>query len=158
MKRMILAVVLLGAAVLVGWLASGHQGGTDAKSKVDACLAAQQQVGDRRASRGRAPPGELSDGAVVARACAPLFANAECREAMMNFDVPPLEARSSTLFAVCTRAYCPTFTAPRPSACERQAADPSGTAEQWDELRTAVLRREIGEEQAARLAAARSTR
>jgi hypothetical protein len=120
---------------------------------VDACLAAQAQVTARRASRG-APtaPGEPTDGAVVARACAPLFHEAACRQAHVDFDTPPPEARASTLLRACEQAYCPLLPAPKPSACDpaKVPADGMETFTAWAELRAASLRHDIGEPEAAR--------
>jgi hypothetical protein len=151
MARFLAAFGALALLVLGGWWLGGRRGARSVADEVDACVLAQAQVSQRRAIRGASPSGGPSDAAVVAQACAPLFANTACREAMTHFDDPPVEARSRTLFEACTRAYCPTLPAPRPPACDRPAADPSELVGQWNELRETVLRREIGEEQAARV-------
>jgi hypothetical protein len=150
-KQLIAALAALTLMVGAGWWLGGRGGDRGVADKVDACVLAQEQVAQRRATRGRAPPGGPSDAAVVAGACAPLFKDAACRDAMMHFDDPPIEARSRVVFDVCTKAYCPTLPAPRPAACERPTAEPSEMPGQWNELRELVLRREIGEEQAARV-------
>jgi hypothetical protein len=150
-KQFIAAFAGLALLVLGGWWLGGQRGDRSIAKKVDACILAQEQVSQRRATRGHAPAGEPSDAAVVARACAPLYGDAACRGAMMHFDDPPIEARSRTEFETCTKAYCPTLPAPRPAACEHPSAEPSELVAQWNELRELILRREIGQEQAARV-------
>src|SRR5262249_28495733 len=89
------AVVLIGAALVI-WMplrdggagthasagtkpakaapASGASTATDMNADIDACIAGAISVAARRQTRGApAAPGEPSDAAVVARACAPLF-------------------------------------------------------------------------------------
>ena len=151
MMKFLGALGALALLVAAGWWLGGQRGERSVADKVDACVLAQEQVAQRRATRGRASPGGPSDAAAVEAACAPLFSNAACREAMIHFDDPQVEARSDRVFEVCTKAYCPTLPEPRPSACERPAAEPSEMAGQWNEFRERVLRREIGEEQSARV-------
>src|SRR4051794_40025373 len=65
-------------------------GGESVAARVDACLAAQQKVGELRRTRGGPPaPGGPSDQSIVSAACAPLFAEPGCREAQLHFDAPP---------------------------------------------------------------------
>jgi hypothetical protein len=123
----------------------------DVSRRVDACVAAQKDVATRRQARqGPPPPGEPSDAAVVAKACAPLFAQPGCREAHVSFDTPPAEARVPTLFRACVREYCPGLPAPKPSACDKMPADGIETFAAWSELRMAILKHDIGEAEAAR--------
>jgi hypothetical protein len=119
--------------------------------RVDACVAAQREVSARRQARQGPPPeGEPSDGGVVAKACAPLFAQPGCREAHANFDTPPMAARMETLFQACVRDYCPRMPTPKPSACDKMPEDGQATLAAWTELRQAILRHDIGDAEAAR--------
>jgi hypothetical protein len=139
------------AATAPAATAPAPAGGGDVHARVDACLAVQREVGARRQARGGpAPAGEPSDAAVVAQACAPLFAQPACRDAQLRFDQPPPETRAATVFQACARAYCPILPAPKPSACERQPADGQETFIAWNELRTAILRHDIGDAEATR--------
>jgi hypothetical protein len=123
----------------------------DVRARVDACLDAQQIVAARRRARGGpTPAGEPSDAGVVAHACAPLFRQPPCRDAHLNFDQPPMEARSATVFQACARAYCPILAAPKPAGCDRAPADGQETFIAWNELRGAILRHDIGDGEAAR--------
>jgi hypothetical protein len=125
----------------------------DVRARVDACVAAQAQVAQRRATRGGpTPPGEPSDAAVVARACAPLYQEAGCRQAQVDFDKPEAPQRVATVLQACERAYCPTLPAPKPAACNpgNPPEDGMATFTAWNDLRAAILRRDIGETEAAR--------
>lgn len=125
--------------------ANGADGDLDAK--ITACLAAQQQVGAARAARGGpAPPGQPTDAAVVSRACAPLYHQAPCRDAMMRFDEPPPERRSAAVLEACARAYCGLLGAPKPSVCANPDAVPQDEQQYiaWNELRQAILTHDIG--------------
>jgi hypothetical protein len=119
--------------------------------RVDACLAAQKDVAARRQARqGPQPAGEPTDAAVVAKACAPLFAQPACREAHVNFDTPPADQRMTTLFQTCVRDYCSRLSPPRPSGCDKVPADGLETFTAWSELRMAILKHDIGETEASR--------
>lgn len=125
----------------------------DVRARVDACLAAQAQVAQRRATRGGpTPPGEPSDAAVVARACAPLYQEAGCRQAQLDFDKPEPPQRVATVLQACERAYCATLPAPKPAACDPNSRPEDGMATftAWNDLRAAILRRDLGETEAAR--------
>jgi hypothetical protein len=121
------------------------------RARVDACLAAQRDVAARRQARGGpAPAGEPSDAGIVARACAPLYTQPACRDAQVNFDTPPPEARVMTVFRACARGYCPGLPDPKPSACDHEPADGQETFIAWNDLRSAILRHDIGDAEAAR--------
>ena len=127
----------------------------DVDAAVEACVRAQREVAARRRERGRpSPPGQPSDAAVVSRACAPLYKKPACRQALMNFDAPPAEARAATVFSVCARDYCGDLPAPRPAACTRPPNEPSQMAAAWGELRDAILKHDLGERAAERVAGA----
>ena len=129
-------------------------GNGDAHAQVEACRAAQAQVAARRVARGGpTPPGEPSDGATVSIACAPLFHEAACRQAQLDFDKPDPAARMSTVLQACEHAYCPLLPAPKPSVCDPAKAAPADGMETftaWSELRTAILTRDIGAAEGAR--------
>jgi len=176
----VVAVVLIGAALVV-WTAirDGATGdrrdavakpadsapvvvadtakdlATDMTAAVDACIAGAKSVAARRQSRGApAAPGEPSDAAVVARACAPLFRETACREAHLHFDDPPVETRSLAVLDACKKAYCDKLAEPKPSACDPNQPPPEdglATFQTWDELRHAIWQRDLGHLNAARL-------
>jgi hypothetical protein len=111
------------------------------------CVGAQLMVMQQRQQRGGpAPPGQPSDAAVVSKACAPLYKQAACREAMLNYDEPPPEVRSSTVLQKCARAYCPTLSAPKPPVCDHVDNVPQDIQQfqEWAQLRDAILIKEIG--------------
>jgi hypothetical protein len=151
--RLILVAVLVLGAVAV-WALLHGRGGPDVRAMVDGCLGAQHDVAARRASRGRAPAGEPSDAAAIARACAPLFRRPECHDAMMDFDAPPPERRVVSILNACAHAYCAVLPAPQPPACAATGSSPSELLGQWSELRAAALRLELGETEANRVLAA----
>jgi hypothetical protein len=125
----------------------------EVRARVDACLAAQAQVAQRRATRGGpTPPGEPSDAGVVAHACAPLYHEAGCRQAQLDFDVPAAPLRVPTVLQACERAYCPMLPAPKPSVCDPAQVPGDGmeTYTAWNDLRSAILRHDLGETEAAR--------
>jgi hypothetical protein len=172
------AVVLIGAALVV-WVALRDGGAgagavpkpagqtpvaapatpaaADTNAAIDACIAGSKVVAERRASRGApAAAGEPSDSAVVARACAPLFHEAACREAHLHFDDPPADVRSQTVLDACKRDYCDKLAAPKPRACDPSQPPPEdglATFQTWDELRHAIWKRDLGEAGVARLEA-----
>jgi hypothetical protein len=156
-----LAVIVAGALLvaLAVWAALPRRTDTqpaadDATARIDACIAAQREVAARRQARnGPLPAGEPSDAAVVSRACAPLYKEAKCRDAMMRFDEPPPEARSATVFQACARAYCPVLPAPKPAACANTDQVPEEQWVAWSELRQAILTRELGADGAQRVLA-----
>ena len=124
----------------------------DVAARVDACLVAQREVAQRRQARGGpTPPGQPSDAAVVSLACAPLYREAGCRDAMVRFDEPPMALRSSTVFKRCASAYCSLLPPPRPSACALDGAEPADPLGAWTELRQAILTRDVGADAAARV-------
>jgi hypothetical protein len=126
----------------------------DVHARVEVCRTAQAQVAERRATRGGpTAPGEPSDAAVVSRACAPLFREAGCRQAQLDFDKPEPAARMTTVLQACERDYCPLLAAPKPAVCDPAKAAPADGMETftaWAELRTAILSRDIGEAEGAR--------
>jgi hypothetical protein len=81
-----------------------------------------------------------------------LYQQPACRHALSNFDAPPPEARTSTVFQVCARAYCGALPAPRPAACTRPPSEPSQMAAAWGELRDAILEHDLGHDAATRVA------
>ncbi|HEX6836778.1 MAG TPA: hypothetical protein VF334_09410 [Polyangia bacterium] len=126
----------------------------DLDAKIAACVAAQAKVGAARAQRGGpAPAGQPSDAAVVSAACAPLYKQPACRDAMVHFDAPPPAERSRTVLAACAKAYCGELPAPKPSVC----ANPDNVPEDqqqfiaWNELRDAILKHDIGATAAERV-------
>src|SRR5215470_15544744 len=169
------AVVLIGAALVV-WIALRDGGAgmhasaarpsapapapaattpTDVNAAIDACIAGAKSVAARRQTRGGpAAPGEPSDSAVVARACAPLFREAACREAHLHFDDPPADGRSQAVLGACKAAYCDELPAPKPRACDPGQPPPEdglATFQTWDELRHAIWKHDLGEAGVARL-------
>jgi hypothetical protein len=104
----------------------------------------------RRTRGGPAPAGAPSDAAVVAAACAPLFREPACRQAQADFDAPPPERRAVAVIEACARAYCPQLPAPKPSACDHLPGADEEVLGSWVELRSAILRRDLGEAEAAR--------
>lgn len=123
----------------------------DIDARVQACIAAQGEVSLRRQNRGGpSAPGQPSDAGMVAAACAPLYQEAACRQAMEKFDEPPMEQRASTLLRSCARAYCPVLPSPKPHVCAATDTPPTDLSE-WAELRQAILQRDIGAERAARV-------
>jgi len=172
------AVVLIGAALVI-WIAlrdgaagrhasagtkpaeaapaSGASTATDMNADIDACIAGAISVAARRQTRGApAAPGEPSDAAVVARACAPLFREPACREAHLHFDDPPADGRSKAVLDACKAAYCDKLPAPKPRACDPNQPPPEdglATFQNWDELRHAIWKRDLGEAGLARLEA-----
>jgi hypothetical protein len=126
----------------------------DVAAEIEACVAAQREVAARRQQRGApSPPGEPSDAGLVSRACAPLYRQAGCRDAMLRFDEPPPERRSATVFSACARVYCPLLSPPRPSACTDPETVPSDMLPAWTELRQAILTHDIGPAAARRVLA-----
>ena len=126
----------------------------DLEPKIAACLAAQEKVGASRARRGGpAPAGEPSDAAVVSAACAPLYRQPACRDAMAHFDTPPPPERSRAVLQACARAYCGLLPAPKPAVC----ADPEHVPEDqqqfmaWNDLREAILTHDLGPAAAQRV-------
>jgi hypothetical protein len=149
----VVGVLLLFALGLWSWRVAPKR--ADARALVDACVAARREVMARRAARGGpSPPGEPSDAALVSSACAPLYGEATCRDAMLKFDEPPPAERVTRVIDACVRAYCPKLPPPRPGICERQPDDPMERLAAWDALRMAILGREIGHELAQRANAA----
>lgn len=127
----------------------------DFNAAIDACIAGARSVASRRQARGGpAAPGEPSDSAVVARACAPTFREAGCRDAHLHFDDPPAEGRSQAVLDACKTAYCDKLLAPLPRACDPSQPPPEdglATFQTWDELRRAIWKRDLGPVGAARL-------
>lgn len=125
----------------------------DLDAKITACLAAQDKVAQARAQRGGpAPAGQPSDAAVVAGACAPLYRQPACRDAMVHFDTPPPAERSRTVLQACARAYCGELPAPKPSVCAHPDNVPDDEQQfmAWNELREAILKHDLGPAAAAR--------
>ena len=126
----------------------------DLDAKIAACLAAQQKVGSARAQRGGpAPAGQPSDAAVVSAACAPLYKQPACRDAMVRFDEPPPPQRSRTVLSACAKAYCGELPAPKPSVCAHPDNVPEDEQQfiAWNELREAILKHDIGATAAERV-------
>ena len=127
----------------------------DMSAAIDGCIAGFKSVASRRQTRGGpAAPGEPSDSAIVARACAPTFREAACREAHLHFDDPPAEGRSQAVLDACKAAYCDKLLAPKPRACDPSQPPPEdglATFQSWDELRHAIWVRDLGDAGAARL-------
>ncbi|MDB4968556.1 MAG: hypothetical protein JWN44_4245 [Myxococcales bacterium] len=154
----VVGVLVVGLAV---WAAmplrtatTGTTGAEDLGPRIEACLVAQKEVSARRQARtAPPPPGEPSDAAVVSRACAPLYKQPSCKDAMMRFDEPPMEARSATVFLACARAYCPQLPEPKPAACKDPNVVPEEQWVAWSELRQAILRHDLGAEAAQRVLA-----
>lgn len=126
----------------------------DLESKVTACLAAQEKIGAARAQRGGpAPAGQPSDAAVVSAACAPLYKEAACRDAMVRFDEPPPAQRSRAVLSACAKAYCGELPAPKPSVCAHPDNVPEDQEQfiAWNELRQAILEHDLGAAAARRV-------
>lgn len=114
---------------------------------IASCVGAQMMVMQQRAARGGpAPAGQPSDAAVVSKACAALYKERACRDAMIKYDEPPAEQRSSAVLKACARAYCPTLSAPKPAVCSHVDNVPEDLQQfqEWAELRNAILTRDIG--------------
>ncbi|HEX8950676.1 MAG TPA: hypothetical protein VF945_02470 [Polyangia bacterium] len=128
--------------------------GGDLEARITACLDAQQKVAASRAQRGGpAPAGQPSDAAIVSAACAPLYRQASCRDAMVRFDEPPPPQRSRTVLSACARAYCAELAAPKPSVCASPDNVPDDEQQffAWNELRKAILEHDIGAAAAQRV-------
>ena len=126
----------------------------DLDAKIDACTGAQRLVAAARATRGGpAPAGQPTDAAVVSQACAPLYRQPACRDAMMRFDDPPPAQRSAAVLQACARAYCGLIAAPKPSVCANPDAVPQDQQQYvaWNDLRSAILAHDIGPAAAARV-------
>ena len=126
----------------------------DLEGKITACLAAQEKIGAARAQRGGpAPAGQPSDAAVVSAACAPLYKQAACRDAMVRFDEPPPAQRSRAVLSACAKAYCAELPAPKPAVCARPDNVPEDQEQfiAWNELRQAILEHDIGAAAARRV-------
>ena len=124
------------------------------EAKIDACLAAQAKVGAARAQRGGpAPAGQPSDAAVVSAACAPLYKQPACRDAMARFDEPPPAQRSRAVLQACARAYCGELPAPKPAVCAHPDNVPDDEQQfiAWNELREAILAHDVGAAAARRV-------
>jgi len=80
----------------------------------------------------------------LARACADLYREPACAEAMRNPGADP-SARASTIARACRDAYCPRLLAPRPRLCDEAALPlPSELLSQWAELQQQILALELG--------------
>ena len=126
----------------------------DVHALVENCRNVQAQVAARRAARGGpTPPGEPTDAGLVAQSCAPLYHEPGCRQAQLDFDKTAPELRMTTVLQACEHDYCPLLPAPKPSVCNPANAAPADgmdTFTAWAELRAAILRRDIGDAEAAR--------
>lgn len=93
------------------------------------------------ANLGKTPRPHAAD---VSRACAGVYREPACAEAMRNPPEDPT-AFASTIARACRDAYCPRLPAPRPRLCG--AADlppPSALLTQWAELEQQIMAFELG--------------
>ena len=84
----------------------------------------------------------------LARACADIYREPACREAMRS---PPADPSmfAATIARTCRDAYCPRLSAPLPRLCGRgDLPVPSELASQWPELQQQILALELGPEAA----------
>jgi hypothetical protein len=142
-----LAGTLLGIAVLgVAVWRSLAQPVTS--RQVDTCrvvleseIARTVATWNARAS-GDEPDGTPEEHSDINQACAPLYAEPACRDAIARVAGSPAERVGGRIRA-CRDAYCPKLS-PRPALCDREAKTASEAAPLWRELDDAILRHDLG--------------
>lgn len=89
----------------------------------------------------------------VGRACAPIYSGRRCRDAFAHADAFPVESRLGDVARRCAADYCPLLGEAASSLCRSDYAAGSALemAAAWSALHLAILVREIGERDAARL-------
>jgi hypothetical protein len=91
----------------------------------------------------RLAPGQRAT--ALARACADLYREPRCRDAMLGSHQPAEMA--SHIATACAEAYCPRLEAPRPKLCDAGLpAGPSELMSSWRELQRRILELELGAE------------
>lgn len=103
-----------------------------------ACIEATAAARNRNPGENRA--------ASVARSCAPLFLDPECRKAHEKFDLMPPSERAKTLALVCRNAYCPVLKPPLPALCDGlpDPEDRAAVAKAWSDFVPIVLAHDHG--------------
>lgn len=137
-------IARLGLAVLM-LSASACQRSGPGDAEVDACIQATE-----RETTSEAPAGERA--ARIAAGCARMYSEPECREAHEKFGEGDPSQKARRLVDRCAHAYCDKLDAPKPSFCSNASAiGPLELAQSWNELRAAILKRDIGESRFKRL-------
>lgn len=88
----------------------------------------------------------------MAAGCAATFKDPVCRAAHEKFDMPEHSVRNATLARACADAYCPKLSAPKPRLCTSGTdIGPGQLVLEWDELRYAAWKLDLGDHEAGRL-------
>jgi len=97
----------------------------------------------------RAIPGARPENrtALFAEACADLFGQPMCREAIRMSPVARPEQRALMIAVACQHAYCPELSEPLPTLCEREPNEltPHEISSNWAPFLEGMLARELGE-------------
>src|SRR5262249_32295720 len=120
----------------------------------EVCARAFDRAGDedveryRRMTRGGGVPPLGSASKAVTGECAPVFRAEPCRLAHQHYLETPVHERVRMLVESCRDAYCPSLPEPRPALCTRTllGVPLHETGMLWDELRRAILQRDLGPE------------
>jgi hypothetical protein len=110
-------------------------------------------------ARGEEPP-EADETSNVWQACAPLYAEPACREALLHANEGDPATRVRRVVEGCRDAYCPKLD-PKPRMCAEEANAPGGAKTMrdlsvlWRELDEAILTHDLQERAAPLLAARR---
>jgi hypothetical protein len=102
-----------------------------------------------RANGPEVPPAERA--AAMGLACADLYVEPACRDALRTFNDVPAHERASRFARTCASAYCPQLPAPRPALCARDldSVRASELGPLWSELGEAILKYDLGTEHVA---------
>jgi hypothetical protein len=112
--------------------------GPTATKKLGSVLRCQQSVA--RLARGAS----AADANEVARACADLYGEPACAQAMRNPPADP-STRAATIARACRDAYCPRLAEPRPALCQRSELPvPTQLLTEHGELMRRALAFELG--------------
>jgi len=114
------------------------------------CNAARENA--RAALDAGVAPGQVF--ASMTTACADLYSEPGCSNALRKAATLPIEARAASIARGCRDAYCPKFAPPKPALCAPEASQsPSQMLATWPELGMRILALELNVpvEEAARL-------
>lgn len=115
--------------------------------------APQQAIAHCRAGAQRAEGATSSERfAIVAEACAGIFAERGCRDAWLAAAKADPTSKISGIVKGCRAAYCPVLPAPKPVLCEARFEGGGGPSElwkHWPDFFAAMLERDLGADRVA---------